>query len=166
MHLAALAVVFASPIVFTVSVAPAVLRLAPERAAAGALISAILRSLCHALEVAFAVLFFTTARLAAGPGRAAGRRKSSARALFRRIPALGFVSALAISVVVIPTMERIRLRPESDPGGLLFRRYHAVSTLFFAIAFLCAVFLLVGTVAASGREEEPEPIPSIAPSPP
>jgi hypothetical protein len=141
-HLAALALAFAAPIAFTAAVAPAVLRLVPERASAGALISAILRSLCRILEVAFAVLFFTTGRVAA-PGRKA------TRALFRRIPALGFVSALAIGVVVIPTLERIRLHPEADPGGLLFRRYHAVSTLFFAIAFLCSVFVLAGTVAGA-----------------
>lgn len=121
------------------------LRLVPERAAAGALISAILRSLCRLLEVAFAVLFFTT-------GRLASPRKTAAGALLRRVPALGFVAALAIGVVVIPTMERIRLHPEADPGGLLFRRYHAISTLFFAIAFLCALFLLVGTVVARPPE--------------
>jgi len=137
-----LAVAFAAPIVFTATTAPAVLRLAPDRAAAGALISAILRSLCRLLEIAFAALFFTTGRIVS-PG------KSAARALFRRVPALGFVSALAIGSVVIPTLERIRLHPESDPGGLLFRRYHSVSTLFFAIAFLCAAFVLAGTVAGA-----------------
>jgi len=127
-----------------------VLRLVPERAAAGALISAILRSLCRLLEVAFAVLFFTT-------GRLVSPRKSAAGALLKRVPALGFVSALAIGLVVIPTMERIRLRPETDPGGLLFRRYHAISTLFFAIAFLCALFLLAGTVVAGGAAEAAAP---------
>ncbi|HET9795272.1 MAG TPA: hypothetical protein VFS34_12505 [Thermoanaerobaculia bacterium] len=131
--------------------APAVLRLVPERAAAGALISAILRSLCRLLEIAFAVLFFTT-------GRAAAPAKSGAGALLRRVPALGFVSALAIGVVVIPTMERIRLHPESDPGGFLFRRYHAISTLFFAIAFLCSAFVLAGTVAAGAAPETAGPV--------
>lgn len=114
------------------------------------MISAILRSLCRLLEVAFAVLFFTT-------GRIVSPAKNAAGALLRRVPALGFVSALAIGVVVIPTMERIRLHPESDPGGLLFRRYHSISTLFFAIAFLCAAFVLAGTVAAGTSAAPAEP---------
>lgn len=152
MHLAALAVAFASPVVFTAAVAPRVLRLVADRAAAGALISGILRSICVALEIAFGVLFFTTGRLAAP-------RRSAAGALLRRVPALGFVAALAIGVVVIPTMERLRLHPEADPSGLLFRRYHAISTLFFAIAFLCALFVLAGTVAAAAPPAAPPRAP-------
>jgi hypothetical protein len=155
-HLAALAVAFGAPIVFTAAVAPRVLHLVADRAAAGALISGILRSVCVALEIAFAVLFLTT-------GRIAGPRKSAGVALLRRVPALGFVAALAIGVVVIPTMERIRLRPETDPAGLLFRRYHAISTLFFAIAFLCAVFVLAGTVAAAAPPEPALPPPGWKP---
>ncbi len=124
------------------------LHLVPDRAAAGALISGILRSVCVALEISFAVLFFTTGRLGAP-------RKSVAAALLRRVPALGFVAALAIGMVVIPTMERIRLHPDADPTGLLFRRYHAISTLFFAIAFLCAVFVLAGTVASASPPAAP-----------
>ncbi len=92
------------------------------------------------------MLFFTT-------GRIVSTAKSAAGSLFRRVPALGFVSALAIGGVAIPTLERIRLHPESDPGGALFRRYHSISTLFFAIAFLCAAFVLAGTVAGVGAPE-------------
>jgi len=98
------------------------------------------------------VLFFTT-------GRIVSPARSAAGALFRRIPALGFVSALAIGAVVIPTLERIRLHPESDPGGLLFRRYHSISTLFFGIAFLCSAFVLAVTVAASAAPPAAAPAP-------
>ena len=156
MHLAALAIAFGAPVVFAAAVAPRVLHGVPDRAAAGALISGILRSICVALEIAFAVLFFTT-------GRIAGPRRSVGAALLRRVPALGFVAALAIGVVVIPTLERIRLRPETDPSGLLFRRYHAISTLFFSIAFLCAAFVLAGTVAGTASPEAALPPPGWKP---
>ncbi|HKB69412.1 MAG TPA: hypothetical protein VKH46_01120 [Thermoanaerobaculia bacterium] len=132
------------------------LRLAPDPRSAGALISAILRSVCRLLEISFAILFFTT-------GRIAPAARSRGNALLRRVPALGFVAALAIGTVVIPVMERIRLHPESDPGRVLFARYHGISTLFFAIAFLCALFLLVGTALGSGREPAEE-VPTIVPS--
>ena len=93
------------------------------------------------LEIAFAVLFVTTGRLSAG-------RRGRGDALLRRVPVLGFVAALAISEVVMPVLERLRRHPESDPGRLLFARYHGLSTMFFAIAFLCALFLLAGTAIA------------------
>ena len=121
--------------------APAVFRALPSRDVAGALIADILRSVCRVMEIAFAVLFVTTGRLASG-------RRGRGDALLRRVPVLGFVAALAISFVVMPVLERLRLHPESDPGRVLFTRYHALSTMFFAIAFVCAIFLLAGTAIA------------------
>lgn len=132
--------------------------MSPGPDSAGALIAAILRSLCRLLEIAFAILFFTT-------GRVAPARRSRGNALLRRVPALGFVAALAIGTVVIPVLERIRLHPDSDPGRTLFTRYHAISTLLFAIAFLCALFLLVGTAIGGGREPAEE-MPRILPPAP
>ena len=138
MHFAALALAFAAPVVFVAAVAPTALRALPSRETSGVLIAGVLRSICRLLEVAFAALFFTTARLS-------GRRPGKGEALLRRVPVLGFVAALAIGLVALPVLERLRLHPESDPGGALFARYHGLSTLFFAIAFLCAALLLVGT---------------------
>jgi len=100
------------------------------------------------MQIAFAVLFVTTGRLTAGRG---GRGD----ALLRRIPVLGFVAVLAISYVVMPVLERLRQHPESDPGRALFGRYHALSTMFFAIAFVCAVFVLAGTaIAEKGARDQ------------
>ncbi len=136
---------FGAPLVFTVSVAPAVLHAVVDRWAAGAAIAAILRSVCRSMEAAFVVLFFTTRSLSPV-------RRSKGNALLSRVPVLGFVSVLAVSFVVMPVLERLRAHPEADPGRVLFARYHALSTLFFAIAFLAALFLLIGTAA---REERP-----------
>jgi len=110
------------------------------------MVGGVLRSLCRILEIAFAILFFTTGRLSPD-----GRSKRNA--LLRRVPVLGFVAALAIGSVVMPVMERLRLRPETDPGRALFTRYHALSTLLLAIAFLCATLLLVGTALGDERAQ-------------
>lgn len=100
------------------------------------------------MEIAFGILFVTTGRLVAGRG---GRGD----ALLKRVPVLGFVAALAISSVVMPVLERLRQHPESDPGRALFARYHALSTMFFAIAFVCAIFLLAGTaIAEKGSRDQ------------
>jgi len=148
LHFAALAIAFAAPLVFTAAVAPAVLRSLPSRDAAGALIASILRSVCLVMEIAFGVLFVTT-------GRVTGGRGGRGDALLRRVPVLGFVAVLAISYVVMPVLERLRQHPESDPGHALFARYHALSTMFFAIAFLCAIFLLAGTaIAEKGARDQ------------
>lgn len=143
MHFAALALVFAAPIVFTAAVAPAAFRTLPAREVAGALIADVLKSTCRLLEIGFAILFFTTARLSPV-------RRSRGNALLRRVPVLGFISALAVGSVVMPVLERLRLHPEVDPGRRLFTRYHGLSTFLFAIAFLCATLLLAGTAL---REE-------------
>jgi hypothetical protein len=95
-------------------VAPAVFRALPSRDAAGALIATVLRSVCLLMEIAFAVLFVTTGRLASG-------RRGRGDALLRRVPVLGFVAALAISFVVMPVLERLRLHPESDPAACCSR---------------------------------------------
>ena len=124
--------------------APAAFRTLLSRDAAGVLIAATLRSVCRLMEIAFAVLFLTTGRLVRGRARAG--------ALLRRVPVLGFVATLAISVVVMPVLERLRLHPESDPGHVIFARYHGLSTLLFAIAFGSAILLLLGTALA---EESP-----------
>ena len=136
---------FGAPLVFAVSVAPPILRSLPDRAAAGAAIAAVLRSVCLAMEAAFVVLLLTTRSLFPV-------RRSKGNALLSRVPVLGFVSVLAVSFVVMPVLERLRAHPEADPSRTLFARYHALSTLFFAIAFLAALFLLTGTAA---REDRP-----------
>lgn len=158
LHLLAVSLALGSAVFFAAAVAPASFRVLPNRALAGDLTGAVLSSLCGLQEACFAVLFATTWRLTRGGGR------SRAFLLFRRVPFLGFFSALTIRSLIVPAAERMRrgLPAGTDLSAadpLLrqrFARLHGLSVSLLLLDIACALALL----AMASRLPSP-PIPDV-----
>jgi hypothetical protein len=144
LHLAAASVAVGGSVVFAAAVAPAAFRVLPSRALAGDLTGAVLSTLCGILEGCFAALFATTWILTRDDP------KSRLSVVVRRLPVLGFFSALTTAALIVPAAERLR---RSLPSGAdlsaadaavrsRFARLHSLSVWLLVLEFACALSLL------------------------
>ena len=161
LHLTALALALAPPILFAAVIAPAVFGVLPTKDLAGAVQSPILSGICVMAEISFAVLFATAWWLTRKDAPRTGR------ALLTRLPVLGFFAALVIRQLLIPPIDRIREEapglidslPAADPSKILLDRYHRLATGFFALDIAAAFLVLLATarLLAARRAAPPEP---------